>query len=135
MGNKAPIVAKLQMTVPGQGTAGTDDAWNIGRAPFPCTVTAVTYVPEATITGHATNNRTFSLINKAQDGSGTTSVAAKTSTADLTGDDENTITLSGTAANLILAEGDILEWDSNANASGVADPGGLVVVTISRNDS
>jgi hypothetical protein len=40
----------------------------------------------------------------------------------------------GTAANLVLAAGDVLNWNSLHVGSGIADPGGLVVVTYSRND-
>lgn len=132
MADTAPHVKTLQETVPGQATAGTDDAWNIGEVEFNATVTGVSFTPEAAITGDATNNRTFKLVNKKQDGSGTTVVASLTSTATLAADDETAITLSVTAADLDVAAGDIFEWQSDANASGVADPGGLVQVTLSR---
>jgi hypothetical protein len=132
MSYAAPYVATVSETVPGQATAGTDDAWNIGRAPFAGTVESVTYAPETAITGDATNNRTLSLINKGQSGAGTTVIATLTTTATLAADDEKAIPLSETAANLVVAEGDILEWNSDANASGVADPGGLVTVKIGR---
>lgn len=134
--SKAPLVHTIQETVPGQATAGTDDAWNIGRAPFAGTVTAVTYTPEAAITEDASNFRLFSLINKGQAGAGSTSIATYSTDADVDGtmaaDDEASLTLSGTAANLVVAEGDILEWNSDAQGTGVADPGGLVKVLISR---
>ncbi len=128
----APKTDVLTMRVPGQATAGTDSAWNIGEVPYDATVTAVSYTPDSTITGHASNNRTFSVINKGTDGTGTTSIATKTTTADVTGDDESALTLSGTAANLNVSTGQILEFNSDANSSGVADPGGLVQVTLAR---
>jgi hypothetical protein len=43
------------------------------------------------------------------------------------------VTLSGTAANLVLAAGDT-NWNSTHVGTGITDPGGLVVVTYSRND-
>lgn len=130
----APHVTTIQTRVPGQATAGTDSAFVAAIAPYAATVTKATYITDAAITGHATNNRTFSVINKGTDGTGTTSVAAVTTNASnsFVAFDEKAITLSGTAANLVVAAGDVLLFDSNANASGVADPGGLVVIEFTR---
>lgn len=134
MPDTAPHVVILQQAVPGQGTAGTDSTFVIGKAPFAGTVTAVSYTTSAAITGHAANNRTFSVINKGAAGSGTASVAAVTSNASnsFTAYDEKALALSGTAANLAVAAGDVLMFNSDANADGVADPGGVVTVTISQ---
>lgn len=134
MPDKSPLVQTLSQSVPGQGTAGTDDEFIIGEAPFAGTVTGASYTTDATITGHASNNRAFSVINAGSDGTGTTSVATVTSDASnsFTAGDEKALTLSGTAANLVVAAGDILKFKSDANASGVVDPGGVVQVTISR---
>lgn len=136
MSEKAPFVHTIMETVPGQATAGTDDAWNIGRAPFAGTVTACSYTPEAAITEDATNFRVFNLVNKGAAGAGTTVVATYSTDADVDGtmaaDDEAALTLSAVEGATTVAEGDILEWQSDAVASGVADPGGLVRVTISR---
>jgi hypothetical protein len=132
MPDSAPLIKTISETVPGQATAGTDDAWNVGEAPFAGTVTEVTFASEATITGHADNHRVLSLINKGQSGAGTTVIATLTTTADVVADDETTIALSEVEDATTVAAGDILEWNSNAVASGVADPGGLVQVKISR---
>lgn len=133
MPDTAPLVVTLQESVAGQATAGTDSTFVIGKAPFAGTVTAASYTASADITGHASNNRTFSVINKGQAGAGTASVASVTSNASnsFTGYDEKALTLSATAANLVVAAGDVLMFNSDANASGVADPGGVVAVTIS----
>lgn len=134
MPDTAPQIFVLQTIVPGQGTAGTDDEFVLGEVPFAGTVTAASYTTDAAITGHASNNRIFSVINTGAAGSGTTSVATVTSDASnsFTAFDEKALTLSGTAANLTVAAGDILKFKSDAQASGVADPGGVVQVTISR---
>ena len=120
--------------MPAVSTAGNDDDTVLTQAPFDCTVTAVEYIPEAAITGVATNNRTVSLVNKGQAGSGTTSVATLTfgSGTDAAANNEKALTLSATAANLDLAAGDTLLWRSIHNATGITDPGGLVRVTVSR---
>lgn len=131
---KAPLVHSIRENVPGVATANADDAINIAKAPYAGTVSAVSYAPEAAMAqGDGTNNRVFSLINKGQAGAGTTVIATfSTQTAAFAADDERALTLSGTPANLVVAAGDVLEWSSDANGTGVVDPGGLVSVDISR---
>ena len=128
-----PLVRVIEESVPPAATAAGEDTL-LGQSPFPGTVTAVQYVPEAAITGAATNNRTVSLVNKGQAGSGTTVVATLTfgSGTNATANNEVPLTLSSTAANLVVAEGDTLQWRSIANGTGLADPGGLARVSVSR---
>lgn len=135
MADTAPYVRVLEVDVPAVSTAGNDDDSVVAQAPFDCTVTAVDYVPEAAITGAATNNRTVSLVNKGQAGSGTTTVASLNfdTGVNATANNEKPITLSGTAANLVLAAGDTLQWRSIHIGTGITDPGGLVRITLSRN--
>lgn len=129
-----PVVTTLQCRVPGQGTAGTDSTWIVGRAPYAGVLSSATYTTDAGITGHASNNRALSIINKKLDGSGSTSMATVTTDGSnsFTAFDEKALPLSGTAANLVVAEGDILAFLSDAAASGVIDPGGLIVLKIDR---
>jgi hypothetical protein len=115
--------------------AGSDADKVIGAAPFAGTVTAVTYTPNATLTGANTDSRTLSVINKGADGNGATSVASKAFVSGVNANDfdETVITLSGTPANLVVADGDILNFNSlHIGSTGLADPGGKVRVTISR---
>lgn len=131
----APLVRVLEQDVPAVGTAGSDDDTIVTQAPFDCTVTGVEYVPEANITGAATNHRTFSLVNKGQAGSGSTTVASlafDSGSVTATANNEKTIPLSGTAANLDLTAGDTLQWRSIHIGTGITDPGGIVRVTVSR---
>lgn len=95
-------------------------------------VQKVTYSPLAAVTGAATNNRTVALVNKGQDGTGTTVVATLTFDAgnNAAASDEKAVPLSGTPANLNVASGDVLQWQSTHNGTGIADPGGLVTVTL-----
>lgn len=134
MPDTAPLIREVTETVPAVA-AGADDGNHIARAPFAGTVTAVTYTPDATLTGADTDSRTISLVNKGAAGSGTTTVASKAFTAGVnaTDNDETAITLSATAADLVVAEGDILEWVStHVGATGLADPGGLAKVQFTR---
>ncbi|MET0646386.1 MAG: hypothetical protein ABW208_07170 [Pyrinomonadaceae bacterium] len=131
---RAPLVERIQETVPGEATAGSDKSVAVGRASFGATVESVTYAPNALITGANTNTRRVALINRGQSGSGSTVVAELQFNSGVNGPafDEKSLTLSATPANLKLAEGDILEWLSDAVGTGLADPGGLVVVKMSR---
>lgn len=130
----SPFGQVIERAVPAVSTAGNSDDSVLGQAPFTGTVSAVQYVPEAAITGAATNNRTVSLVNKGQAGSGTTTIATLTfgSGTNATANNEVAVTLSGTAADLVITEGDTLQWRSVANGTGIADPGGVAKITINR---
>jgi len=112
---------------------GSDFVSPIGAVEEDCTIVSVTYIAQATITGANTNNRTLSVINKGQSGSGTTSVASKNfaSGTNATAFDETTITNTATAADLDCASGDVLAFSSVHVGTGIADPGGVVIVTYS----
>jgi hypothetical protein len=129
-----PFVRSLEQYAQPVATVGNSLLTIIGEAPFAGTVTSVTYMPTAALSGANTNSRTLNLYNRGQAGAGTTVVAtlALTSGVNLVDNDEKTITLSGTPANLVLVAGDVLEWESLAVGTGIADPGGLVKVEISR---
>ena len=133
MPDSAPLVQSLTAHA-APVAAGSDGTTNVGEAPFAGTVTEVSYIPDATITGAATNNRTLNLINKAQDGTGSTVVATISfgNGTNIAASDEGTLTLSGTPANLVVAANDILALQSVHVGTGIADPGGLVEVEISR---
>lgn len=128
------MAVKLEATVPAVATAATADQV-IGEAPAAGRVVSVTYTPEAASTGAASpDSRTYTLVNKGTDGSGSTNIAtlALVAGVNLVAFDEKAITLNATAANLVVAKGDILVWVSTAvtGAGGLADPGGKVQVEI-----
>lgn len=135
MADTAPLVVIETRFDPGQATAGTDSSFTFGVAPWAATVTSVTFTPNATITGANTNTRAIRVRNKGAAGSGTTVVAELQfdSAVNATAFIEKTIPLSATAANLQLAAGDILEIFSDAVGTGLADPGGILRVGLSRN--
>lgn len=115
--------------------AAADMSNTVAIAPFDGTVTGVSYVADTTLTGANTDSRTLSLVNKGQAGSGTTTVASKafTNGVNATAFDETAITLSATAADLEVSEGDVLAFVStHVGSTGLADPGGTVYVTIQR---
>lgn len=134
MSEQAPLVRTLEADVDATAAAA-DGSFPLGPCPFDGTVTSVTYIPKATLTGANTESRTLAVVNKGAAGAGSTSVASKAfvSGVNAPASDETEITLSGTAANLEVAEGDVLVVTStHVGATGLADPGGRVVVEISR---
>jgi len=107
---------------------GADQQIVVGRVRYPGTVNSVEYIPGWSVTGANTNSRTLTLYNRGQSGAGTTAIAtlALTSGVNLTKYQAKTITI--TAANAVVAPGDLLEWESLHVGSGLPDPGGQVVV-------
>jgi hypothetical protein len=131
----APLVKTLESTTVGVAAA-TNEYTIIGRAPYAGVVTSCEYIPEASVTGltAATAARTLSVVNKgATGGTGTVSVASIliASGTNLVANVPTTLTLA-TAANRVVASGDVLAFSSTAITTGVLDPGGRVVVTYSR---
>lgn len=116
--------------VPAVSTAGNDATSAVAVVRKAGTITGVTYVPDATITGAATNNRRLDLVNKGQSGSGTTVIATLGfgNGTNATGYDEKAITLSATASDLVVAAGDVLALASIHVGTGITDPGGLVKI-------
>lgn len=131
--NAAPVSLFPSAALPAVAQA-TDSDVAVFVAPFDCTVTAVTYTPNATITGANTNTRALRLRNKGLTGAGSTVVAELQfdSGVNATAYDEKAIPLSGTPANLSLAAGDVLALFSDSVGTGLADPGGLLRVSVAR---
>ncbi len=125
-----PHTTQLTGELPALAATGTGDQ-TIGRASYAGTVTAVTFTPEADVVANATNYRTLTLTNKGADGNGTTVAATLAFSAGGTRADfdETAFTLSGTTT---VAEGDILAVVETVAGTGLANPGGLVRVEISR---
>lgn len=133
MADTAPLVRKLEATLPATAQGATADQ-TVGEAPFAGEVTGASYTPEANITGDSTNSRTLTIVNKGADGNGTTVVAtlAFTTGVNATDFNEQAFTLSAVDGATDVAAGDILAVVSTHVASGLADPGGLVQVELTR---
>ena len=134
MADTASFVRTFEEDVPAVA-AGTDDTFTICEAPFAGTVTSASFTANATLTGADTDTRTLNLRNTGAAGAGTTVVATKAFTdgVDATAFDETALTLSGTAANLVVAAGDILQLHSDSvGGTGLAQPDGQVRVQITR---
>ncbi len=105
--------------------AGADASGVYVKAPYAGRVAGARIITAATLTGANTESRTVQLHNRGQTGVGTTLVASKAfvSGVNATADDETALTLSSTPADLVVAEGDILEFTSlHIGATGLAGP-------------
>lgn len=111
--------------------AGSDLNSYLGTAPWAGNITAATYIPVSTITGANTDTRTLTIYNVTS--TKTAATLALVSGTDATTDVANALTVSGTAANVAVAAGDVLQFKStHSGATGLADVGGLVEVTLTR---
>jgi len=122
---------ELSATLPATATA-VDYDQVVDEAPKAGTVTAITYTPEALITGADTNSRTLTVVNKGQAGAGNTVIAtlALTNGVNAPAFDEKPFVLSVVAGATTVAEGDVLVAVSDSIGTGLADPGGQVSISI-----
>jgi len=132
-----PNIDTVEATVPPIATITADGTHALGEVKRAGTVAGATYIPDAAITGVATNNRRLRVINKGQDGTGTTIVAELGfgSGTNAAVSDEKTLALSATAGNLKVAAGDVLAYESTHIGTGIADPGGFCQVEIQPKDA
>lgn len=114
---------------PGHLTIGTAKEVAIGRAPFAGVVTAVEFIASTAITGANTHYFTLNVRNR-QTGAGTLVPAALAFTSGVDGvaQTPKTITVSGTAAQVAVAEGDVITVEKAITGNGLACPDGFVVV-------
>lgn len=134
-GEAAPFTQTLETATVAATAAGADASGAYVVAPFAGIVSAASVIAAAALTGANTESRTVQLHNRGQAGSGTTLVASKAfvSTVNAAADDETALTLSATAADLVVAAGDVLEFTSlHVGATGLAGPAFVGRVTIGR---
>jgi hypothetical protein len=133
MSLKIPLKRTLAMQFAALAT-NVDGSLVLGKAPFDGNVTAVGFIPNAAITGQDTNTRRVAITNRGSAGLGTTETAFLqfNSGVNAVQYDEKAITLHATVANRAVTEGDVLTIDSTTPGTGLADPGGLYIVEITR---
>lgn len=130
---QSPLVEIKHGSAPAR-TIAADGSAPLFRAPFAAIVAAIYFVAAATLTGADTDSRTVQVVNKGQNGLGAVVIAslAFVNGVIATAFDEKALTLSVTAADLLVAEGDILAVVSTHVGNGLADPGGIVEVKFGR---
>lgn len=115
--------------VPSQATLGTVDNWPVWRAPNKVQITGVTFIPSAAITANATNYSVYTLTRYTAGASGTTVATRTWAATDSAAETPEAMTLSATAANLILATGDTLSVVKTVGASGLVIPDGALIIS------
>lgn len=129
---RAPAQFRIEVPVQPVATA-TSTTVILGECVDTGQVIAAEFIPNANINGVNTNTRRHRVVNRALDGTGTTVVAELQYNAgtNATGGDKRALTLQA-PANLEVDAGHVLALESAAIGTGLADPGGVVVVTYER---
>lgn len=97
-------------------------------------VQAVRFVPQAAIAGINTNTRRLDVVNRGQNGLGAVVIATLQFNAGVNGVAFDELAIPVNDANDAVADGDILSLNSVAVGTGLADPGGLVIIEVARQD-
>jgi hypothetical protein len=120
----------MRASVPGRAAATATLATPIGTASRSFKVSSVELVPDADITGVATNSTTWELRDRGSDGSLNVLLAQLALTAGVNASRRvaKAVTRVTTNGEPTVAEGDQLEWHSIKVGSGLLDPSGLVVI-------
>lgn len=123
---------RLKLDVGGQATAGTVDEFAGIVVPFNCKVVGVTYTPKSVVTGAATNNFTATVRNRGAAGAGAAQPAQLNFANGVNAPAfvATALTLSGTAADLLLTAGDVLTVEKLNVGTGMAMPAGTITVDV-----
>lgn len=129
------LVDTLRVRLPAEGTAGTGGEYVLGYVEYAATVTAVRYMPDAAVTGAATNHKTLTVRNRGTAGAGTTATAAITfaSGTNAAAFDATSLTLDATAANRDVAADSVVTLLSAVVGTGMTLPAGTIEVELTRN--
>lgn len=114
--------------VPAQATLGTDDDWPMWQAPLKCKITAVNFVPSAAVTANATHYSIYTLTRYTAGATATTVATRTWAATDSVAETPETMTLSATAANLLLAVDDTLAVVKTHGGNGLVIPDGMLVI-------
>lgn len=114
--------------IPVQATLGTDDNWPLWQAQFKCVVTSVTFVPADAITANATHYSVYTLTRYTAGATATTVATRSWAATNSVAETPEAMTLSATAANLILAADDTLSMVKTHGGNGLVIPEALLVV-------
>lgn len=131
--NLEESVGEISILVPPTVLGAT--ALNIaGVARYAGIVSEVAYYPNAGIVGADTDTRRLRVYNRGTAGAGT-KVVADTQynlATDLLAKAKNVLTLTAVLADKTVAVGDVFEFNSAFVGTGIADPGGKLVIKITR---
>lgn len=114
--------------VPSQATLGTDDNWPVWAAQHKCKIIAVKFVPSDAITANATHYSVYTLTRYTAGATATTVATRSWAATNSVASTPEAMTLSATAANLLLAADDTLEIVKTHGGNGLVIPDGLLVI-------
>lgn len=125
------VIQRLSQPVAAAATAVTAETI-VGIAAYRSSVVGAYFVPSAAMSGAATANRKLNIVNTGQAGAGTAIPATITFTAAVDGvaNDASALTVSGTAATVAVAAGDVITVQALVNSTGLPLPAGLIVVEL-----
>lgn len=133
----SPLVKSYELDVTSLTTSGNLNAIAAGPMTFAGSVTGVRYVPNGSLAGGIdVNHRMLRLFNRSVAGTGTLSMAIlDLSSANPSGTLVDNVPSSfslTTSAGLLFTVGDVLEYVSSMSATGLSDPGGRLIIDVTR---
>lgn len=115
--------------VPSQATLGTVDNWPLWQAPAKVQIVSATFVPSAAVTANGTNYSIYTLTRYTAGATGTSVATRSWAATDSVAETPEAMTVSATAANLILAAADTLSMVKSVGGSGLVIPDGALHVS------
>jgi hypothetical protein len=114
---------------PGAAAADATEDWSVFRCPFDGIIRRVSWIPNADVTGAATNHFTLSVVNKGTDGNGTTAMGtAKTYDNGVNTTDFTEAVLVDSGDGIAVNKGQVIALRRTKVGTGLAMPEGAVVV-------
>ncbi len=114
---------------------GADALFISNPARYAGVVSEVAYYPRGGVAATDTNTRQLTVINRGTNGAGTKQVADKTynvAGGALLAKRKNTLPVTAVALDKAVAAGDIFELVSTHLGTGIADPGGTLIIKVDR---
>jgi hypothetical protein len=121
-------VLQVACYVPSQATLGTDDNWPLWQAPNKVQIYSVSFVPSAAITANATHYSVYTLTRYTAGATGTSVATRSWAATDSVNETPEAMTLSATAANLVLAADDTLSMVKTHGGNGLVIPDGALII-------
>jgi hypothetical protein len=135
MPDYSPATQTLSAGTTPATAANADASGRYVTAPYAGRVAGARVITAANITGANTDSRSIQIFNRGTSGVGTTYVGGRafTSGVNAVADDETALTLTATTADLVVAEGDVLEVVSqHVGTTGLAGPEFTTYVDFNR---
>lgn len=133
--NLEESVGEMRVNIPATAQGAT--AFLLaGIARFAGVLRSAEYYPNSLITGADTNTRRLRVYNRKADASGTAVMADLQFNNAVNGPAKvsKAVTVTSTLADKTVAAGDVIEFNSAFVGTGIADPGGLLVLKFDRSN-